>query len=57
MLALLEEARVCASNLGEPDDRILEACLRSAMRETVRQIDELLRASVRDAGNGKGYRA
>ncbi len=41
ILVLLEEARSHAENLGSPENRLLEAPLRGAVRETAREMREL----------------
>ena len=41
VLVLLEEARSHAENLGSPQNRLLEAPLRGALRETEREMREL----------------
>ena len=41
VLVLLEEARSHAQNLGGPENRLLEAHLRGAVRETEREMREL----------------
>ena len=41
VLVLLEEARSHAEKLGSPEDRLLEAPLRGAVREAAREMREL----------------
>ncbi len=41
VLVLLEEARGHAQNLGGPENRLLEAPLRGALREAAREMREL----------------
>ncbi len=41
VLVLLEEARSHAENLGSPENRLFEAPLRGAVRETAREMREL----------------
>ncbi len=41
VLVLLEEARNHAEKLGSPENRLLEAPLRGAVRETAREMREL----------------
>ena len=41
VLALLEEVRSHAEDLGSPENRLLKAHLRGAVRETVREMQEL----------------
>ena len=45
VLVLLEEARSHAENLGSPENRLLQAALRGALREAAREMGDLRRSS------------
>ena len=52
VLVLLEEARSHAENLGSPENRLLQAALRGALREVAREMGELRSSAGRRPGAG-----